>query len=88
MMRGSLWLLFAAATALALFWVLLVLTSGFEVWRESNRLGLTVQAALLLYPLGLLAALKRSSESWTGTLVTFVIGWSVAAAALVFFGLP
>ena len=45
MMRASLWLLFAAATIVAMFWMMLVLASGFEVWRESNQAGLALQAA-------------------------------------------
>ncbi len=83
-MRISLWLLFAAATALGLFWLWLVVASGFEVWRESNAAGLSMQVTLLLYPVGLFAALKSSSASFTGTVATFLVGWTLASTALLF----
>jgi hypothetical protein len=85
LMRASLWLLFVATTAISLFWLLLVLASGFEIWRGSNGVGLTLQSALLLYPVALLIGLKKSSKSLTGTVATFVVGWCVAAAAMLFF---
>ena len=88
LMRASLWLLFVAASAIALFWIFLVLASGFGIWRGSNNGGLTLQVALLLYPVGLLVALRKSSASLSGTLATFAMGWSVVAAALLFFGVP
>jgi hypothetical protein len=89
MMRASLWLLFAAATAVAIFWLLLVLASGSAIWRESNWAGLSLQTALLLFPVCLLVALRKSSKSLTGTVAIFLFGWSAAAVAgLLFFQVP
>lgn len=78
-MRASLWLLFAAATIVAMFWTMLVLASGLEVWRESNRAGLTLQAALLLFPIGLLFAVRKSIASPYGTVATFSAAWCFVA---------
>jgi len=83
-MRASLWLLFVAAAAISLFWIFLVLASGFGIWRESNAAGLSLQAALLLFPVGLYAALKKSAESLNGTIATFAGSWALAAAALLY----
>ena len=84
-MRASLWFLFSAASAISLFWLLLMLLSGFEIWRESNGVGLSLQAVMLLFPVALFVGLKKSSENPTGTVATFLVGWGVAAAALLFF---
>jgi uncharacterized membrane protein YGL010W len=84
-MRASLWLLFAGSTAISLSWMCLLLASGFEVWSDSNSAGLSLQAVLLLYPVGLFVALRKSSASLNGTVATFVGGWIVAVAALMFF---
>ncbi|WP_335311007.1 hypothetical protein [Sphingomonas phyllosphaerae] len=88
MMRASPWLLFAAAAIVAMFWMILVLASGFEVWRESNRAGQTLQAALLLFPAGLLFAMRKSISSPFGTIATFSTAWSLVASALLFLGVP
>ena len=87
-MRASLWLLFAAAACVATFWMVVVLASNFEVWRESNTAGVTLQAVLLLYPIVLLIAVRRSSASLPGTYTTFAIAWSLAAGALFVLGVP
>ena len=84
-MRASLWFLFAAASTISLFWLLLVLMSGFEIWRESNEPGLSIQALLILFPAVLFVGLKKSADNPTGTVATFLVGWSLAAAALLFF---
>lgn len=84
-MRASLWFLFSTASAIALYWLLLLLSSGFEIWRESNGIGLSLQAVTLLFPVALFVGLKKSSENPTGTVATFLVGWGVAASALLFF---
>ncbi len=83
-MRASLWLLVAAASAISLFWLSLVLMSGFDIWRESNWAGLSLQAVVLLFPVALFTGLKKSMEKPTGTVVTFLVGWGVAGAAILF----
>lgn len=83
--RASLWFLFSAASAISLFWLLLVLSSAFEIWRESSGVGLSLQVVMLLFPVALFVGLKKSLENPTGTVATFLVGWGVAAAALVFF---
>ena len=88
MMRASLWLLFVAATIVVMFWMMLVLASGFEIWRESNWVGLTLQAALLLFPIGLLFAVRKSRASPSGTVATFGAAWCLVASALLFLGVP
>ena len=87
-MRASLWLLFVAATIVAMCWMMLVLVSGFEIWRESNWAGLALQAALLLFPVGLLFAVKRSIASQSGTVATFSAAWGLVFSALLFLGVP
>ena len=84
-MRASLWSLFAAASAISIFWALLLLASGFAIWRESNEAGLGIQALLLLFPVVLFVILKKSSENSPGTVATFLLGWSAVVAALLFF---
>lgn len=88
MMRASLWLLFAAAAIVAMFWMALVVLSSFEVWRESNWIGLTLQAALLLFPIGLLFAIRKLIASPSGTVVLFIAAWCLVASALLFLGVP
>lgn len=83
-MRASLWLLMAAASALALFWLVLVAASDFSIWTtDSNAAGLTLQAALLLSPIGLLVALKQSRGSLWRTLLLFGLAWSAVIGAAV-----
>lgn len=84
-MRASLWSLFAAASAVSIFWALLLLTSGFEIWRESNGAGLSIQTLLLVFPVALFAGLKKSADNSIGTVATFLVGWSAAVTALLFF---
>ena len=81
-MRVSLWALLAATSAIALFWLMLVLMSGFEVWRESNSVGLSLQITLLLFPVALFVGLKKAARSFAGTAAIFLAGWIVAAAAV------
>ena len=85
LMRASLWLLLAAASAVALFWLVLVVASDFSIWTtDSNAAGLTHQAALLLSPIGLLLALKQSRGSLWKTALLFGLAWSVVIGAAVF----
>jgi len=85
-MRLSLWLLFGVASLVAVFWLVLVVASGFEIWlTDSNAAGLGVQAALLLFPVGLFFALKESKGSPNRTATLFAVAWGIAMAACVFF---
>jgi hypothetical protein len=87
LIRASLWLLFPAVVTVAIGWWLLVLASSFQVWRESSGAGTSLQVALFfIFPVALVVALRKSSGSMASTLVTFVVGWCAAAAALLFFG--
>lgn len=89
LMRMSLWLLLVAATSIALFWLMLVVVSGFSIWTtESSVAGLTLQAGFVLFPVALLFGLKLSKHSAGLTGALFAFSWSVAAAALIFFGTP
>lgn len=85
-MRLSLWLLFGVASLVALFWLMLVAASGFEIWlSESNAAGLSLQGALVLFPISLFFGLRQSNGSPRRTGALFVVGWSIAAAATFFF---
>jgi hypothetical protein len=86
-MRVSLWLLLIAAALVALFWLMLVVVSGFTIWTtESNVAGLTLQAGLLVSPVALFFGLKLSKHSVGLTVALFAFSWSVASAALVTLG--
>jgi hypothetical protein len=84
LMRMSLWVLLVAAALIALFWLMLVVGSGFTIWTtESNVAGLTLQTALLLSPAALYLGLKLSKHSVGLTAVLFAASWSIALAALI-----
>ena len=84
LMRISLWLLLAAATLIALFWLMLVVASGFTIWTaESNAAGVTLQTGLLLSPVALFLGVKLSTHSVAFTIVLFAFSWFVALAALI-----
>jgi hypothetical protein len=84
LMRMSLWLLLVAAVLVALFWLMLVLVSGFSIWTtESNVAGLTLQAGLLLSPVALFFGLRLSKHSVGLTVVLFALSWSVVSTALI-----
>jgi hypothetical protein len=83
LMRFSLWLLLLAAALVALFWLMLVVVSGFAIWTtESSVAGLTLQAGLLVSPVALFLGLKLSKHSVGFTVALFAFSWSVASAAL------
>jgi hypothetical protein len=89
MMSMSLWLLLVATTLTALFWLSLVLASGFSIWTtESNAAGLTLQASLLLSPLFLFFGLRQSKGSIRGSAAIFIAAWSTTLAALLFLNFP
>jgi uncharacterized membrane protein YGL010W len=87
-MRASLWLLFAAASAISLFWLMLVVFSAFQIWRDSNAAGLALQGALILFPVALIFGLMKSKDSLARTAAVFVLSWIVVVAATAFFGVP
>jgi hypothetical protein len=79
LMRASLWLLFAALAAISLFSWLLTVASAFQVSRESNAAGLSLQVALfLICPVAMFVALRKSAGSSRGTLATFAVAWLAA----------
>lgn len=84
LMRLSLWLLLVAAALVALFWLMLVVASGFTIWtNESNAVGLTLQTGLLLSPVALFLGLKLSKNSVGLSATLFMLSWLVAFAALI-----
>jgi hypothetical protein len=87
LMRMSLWLLLIAAAVIALFWLMLVVASGFSIWTtESNVAGLILQTGLLLSPVALFLGLKLSKHSVGLNVALFALSWSVASAALMCLG--
>jgi hypothetical protein len=88
LMRMSLWLLMVAAALVALFWLMLVVVSGFTIWTtESNVAGLTLQTGLLLSPVVLFFGLKLSTHSVGFSVALFALSWSLAFSALIFLDL-
>ena len=88
LMRLSLWPLLVGVGLVALFWLTLVVFSGFTIWSvDSNVAGLTLQASLLLSPVALMLGLKLSKHSVGFTVALFALRWSATFAALAFFGL-
>ncbi len=84
LMRMSLWFLLVAAGFIALFWLVLVVVSGFTIWTiDSNVAGLTLQAGLVLSPVALFLGLKLSKHSADLTTALFASSWCVVFAALV-----
>ncbi|MEJ7926306.1 hypothetical protein WG908_05980 [Sphingobium sp. AN641] len=84
LMRLSLWLLLIAAALIALFWLMLVVASGFTIWtNESNAAGLTLQAGLVLSPGALFLGLKLSKHSIGLSTALFILSWLVAFSALI-----
>ena len=70
-------MLLAAATVVSSFWFLLVIGSGFTIWTDDTNLaGLTIQAAIILSPLGLYIGLKASADSRSRTIVLFIVAWA------------
>ena len=84
LMRLSLWLLLAASALVALFWLMLVVASGFTIWtNESNGAGLTLQTGLFLAPVALFVGLKLSKHNFGLSVALFVLSWLVAFTALI-----
>ena len=87
-MRMSLRLLLVAAALVALFWLMLVVASGFTIWMtDSNVARLTLHTGLLVSPMVLFFGLKLSRHSNSLTVLLFAISWSVAFAALATLGI-
>lgn len=88
LLRMSVWAMLMAATLVASFWLMLVFVSGFDIWAtESNAAGLTLQAALIVFPVALFFGLKLSAGSFRRTVALFVTAWATALGALMLFGL-
>ncbi|WP_126172728.1 hypothetical protein [Altericroceibacterium xinjiangense] len=86
LMRLSLWFLLGAASLVAIFWLALVVVSGFEIWlTESNTAGLILQSALILFPVSVFFGIKQSKGNFSRTSAVFALAWTIAAVAMVFF---
>jgi hypothetical protein len=78
-------MLCAATLLISFSYGVLVLASRFEVWRESNKAGLTLQSATVLLPFAVILGLKNSKDSFTRTATVFAVAWTVPVAGLLFF---
>ncbi len=67
-----------------LFWLMLVVVSGFTIWtNDSNAAGLTLQTGLLIFPATLFLGLKLSKHSVGLSVALFLLSWSVVIAGLI-----